>query len=355
VTREHAFAAQVLGWFDEHGRKHLPWQRDATPYRVWVSEIMLQQTQVATVIPYYERFMARFPDVAALAGASLDEVLHLWSGLGYYSRARNLHRAAQRVAERFGGRFPERFDDVQALPGVGRSTAGAILSLATGQRFAILDGNVKRVLARHFAVPGWPGQAAVLRRLWELAEDLTPAARVRDYNQAMMDLGAGVCVRSRPACPACPVSATCLARAQGTQAVFPGRKPAKSTPTRAVRMLLIRDPDGQVLLERRPPEGVWGGLWSFPELPLEEDPLAWSASQCGGRASAGRAFSPRRHVFSHFRLDIHPQEILLEPAGWFVLEADRYVWYNPRQPDARGLAAPVARLIEELSAPEELP
>jgi A/G-specific adenine glycosylase len=346
------FSERVLAWYDAHGRKDLPWQHDPTPYRVWVSEVMLQQTQVATVIPYYLRFMERFPDLQALADAPLDAVLHLWSGLGYYSRARNLHRAAIEVRDRHGGVFPHAFDAVQALPGVGRSTAGAILSLSHDRRHAILDGNVKRVLARHFAVDGWPGESAVARCLWEHAESLTPSERVRHYNQAMMDLGAGVCTRSRPACAACPLSGSCIAYSQGTPTAYPGRKPRRGLPLRTARVVIARDRDGLLLLEHRPPTGVWGGLWSFPELPLEEDPLDWCAARFGA-ASMGRALPPRRHTFSHFRLDIHPQEILLSTAGCGVLEGDRWVWYNARHPDARGLAAPVSRLIAELNAAEE--
>jgi A/G-specific adenine glycosylase len=347
------FAGRVLEWFDHHGRKDLPWQREPSPYRVWVSEVMLQQTQVATVIPYFERFTARFPDAISLANAPLDEVLHLWSGLGYYARARNLHRAAGVIRDRFAGRFPREFTRVADLPGIGRSTAGAVLSLALGRRHAILDGNVKRVLARHFTVAGWPGTTAVQARLWELAEALTPSARVRDYNQAMMDLGAGVCTRSRPACNACPLQPSCGAYAAGNPAAYPGRKPPRRSPVRAVCMLLIRDGAGDLLLEQRPPTGVWGGLWGFPEIPVETDPLAWCRDELHADAATGRALPPRRHTFSHFHLDIHPQEILLARTGWYLLEGDRRVWYNPGRPDARGLAAPVSRLIAELRSLEE--
>ncbi len=344
------FAVRVLGWFDGHGRKDLPWQRDVTPYRVWVSEIMLQQTQVQTVIPYFDRFVARFPDVAALADAPLDEVLHLWSGLGYYARARNLHRAAQVVRDRHGGRFPQDLEAVAALPGVGRSTAGAILSLALGQRHPILDGNVKRVLARHFAVAGWPGQGAVANRLWELAEALTPADRVAHYNQAMMDLGATVCRRACPACPGCPLAETCLAQRQGNPAAYPGRKPAKALPVRTARLLIVRDPAGRVLLERRPPTGVWGGLWSLPQTELDADPLAWcNDRQLGEQAQLISHWPARRHTFSHFHLDMHPVEIRLERPGWRALDGDGCVWYNPGEPDARGLAAPIRQLLAELA------
>jgi A/G-specific adenine glycosylase len=239
---------------------------------------------------------------------------------------------------------------VAALPGVGRSTAGAILSLALGQRHAILDGNVKRVLARHFAVDGWPGQAAVAHRLWELAEALTPAARVANYNQAMMDLGATVCVRARPACPCCPLAATCTAHRQGNPASYPGRKPVQTLPVRSARLLIVRDPAGRVLLERRPPTGVWGGLWSLPQTELDADPLAWCGDhQLGAQAHLVGHWPVRRHTFSHFHLDMHPVEIRLERPGWRALDGDQRVWYNPREPDARGLAAPIQQLLAELA------
>lgn len=240
------FAARLLRWYDRHGRKDLPWQRARTPYTVWVSEVMLQQTQVATVIPYFERFMARFPDVRTLADAPLDAVLAHWSGLGYYSRARNLHRAAQQIRDRHGGVFPEDMDAIAALPGIGRSTAGAILAQALGQRHAILDGNVKRVLTRHRAIAGWPGQSAVERRLWEIAEAETPHARVADYTQAIMDLGAMVCTRARPRCGACPVADDCAARAAGTVSRYPAPKPRKTLPVRQTRMLLVTNGEGEV-------------------------------------------------------------------------------------------------------------
>jgi A/G-specific adenine glycosylase len=338
----------VLDWFDLHGRKDLPWQQEVTPYRVWVSEIMLQQTQVATVIPYFERFMQRFPSLQALAAAPLDEVLHHWSGLGYYARARNLHKAAGQVAGEHGGRFPADLEALQALPGIGRSTAGAILSLAMGQWAPILDGNVKRVLARHHAVAGWPGQAAVLQRLWQLAEVQTPRDRVGAYNQAMMDLGATLCTRSRPRCQDCPVAGTCQARANGNWREYPGKKPKKALPQRQVQMLLLRNPAGEILLQQRPPQGIWGGLWSFPELPVEDDPLQWCGDLGLVGATLRRDLPRRRHTFSHFHLDIQPREILLQEPGCRVLEGPGWVWYNARQPDERGLAAPVARLLEEL-------
>ncbi len=342
-----AFARRVLAWFDDHGRKDLPWQGSASPYRVWVSEIMLQQTQVGTVIPYYERFMARFPTVCALAAAPVDEVLHYWSGLGYYARARNLHRTARQVCESMGGQFPDDLTSMQSLPGIGRSTAAAILSLAKGRREVILDGNVKRVIARYFAVAGWPGTTAVSSQLWALADSVTPSDRVAHYNQAIMDLGATVCTRARPNCGACPLHNACVAHGQGNPAAYPGRRPKKALPEKAVRMLLVRDPEGVVLLERRPPTGVWGGLWCLPETAVDTDPLDWCLDQLAEAAVLGRRLRPRRHTFSHFHLDIEPIEILLNRPGSAVMEAQGRLWYNPKTPHSVGLAAPIARLLAE--------
>ena len=345
---QDAFAQRILEWFDTHGRKDLPWQQAPTPYRVWVSEIMLQQTRVATVIPYFQRFVASFPDVLALADASEDEVLHQWSGLGYYARARNLQRAARQIRDRHADQLPSSLEQLQALPGIGRSTAGAILSLALGQRHPILDGNVKRVLARCHAVDGWPGQTSVLHGLWELAEQHTPSHRVAAYNQAMMDLGATLCARTRPTCGNCPVEDLCRARALGEQSRYPYPKPARALPVRRTRMLVIRNSAGQLLLEQRPPSGIWGGLWSLPECPPEEDPEAWCVARLGLRARVLAHWASRRHTFSHFHLDMLPVEVLAYRAELSVLESDRRVWYNLDHPDRRGLAAPVARLIAEL-------
>lgn len=342
------FSHLVLAWFDQHGRKSLPWQQNPTPYRVWVSEIMLQQTQVATVIGYYQRFMAHFPDVQALAAAPIDEVLHLWSGLGYYARARNLHRAAQLVCAQHHGNIPADIAELSALPGIGRSTAGAILALSCAQRQPILDGNVKRVLARYHAIAGWPGNSAVQAALWALADQHTPTARVEAYTQAMMDLGATVCTRSRPQCCRCPLVGGCQAYATGQQAAYPARKPPKVLPVRATRLILARTADGRVLLEQRPPTGIWGGLWSFPECPPDAEVSDWCQRVLGLTVTEVQAWAVLRHTFSHFHLDITPLRVTVG-AVTGVMDSARQVWYNAADPDRRGLAAPVQRLLAVLS------
>jgi A/G-specific adenine glycosylase len=348
--QKNPFTSTVLAWYQCHGRKDLPWQRDPTPYGIWVSEIMLQQTQVATVIPYYERFMARFPGLSDLADAPLDEVLHHWSGLGYYARARNLHTAAGLVRDRFDGRLPQSLDELQALPGIGRSTAGAILSFAWGQSQPILDGNVKRVLARHFAVEGWPGQGSVLQQLWALSITHTPHIDASAYNQAMMDLGAIICRRGTPACSDCPLEMTCQAHALGREREFPAPKPRKQLPVKSGYLLVLRDQAGSVLLQRRPPVGVWGGLWSFPECPLETDLLAWCRETLELDVAEMECLPRRRHTFSHFHFDMTPVEIHVDNVHNKVMDDPAWVWYKLAEPDARGLAAPVKRILDELQA-----
>ncbi len=300
------FARTVIRWQRRHGRHDLPWQGTSDPYAVWLSEIMLQQTRVSAVVPYYRRFRGRFPDIATLAAASEDEVLRLWSGLGYYSRARNLHRAAELVVERHAGRFPEALADIAALPGIGRSTAAAIAGFAFGARAAILDGNVKRVLARHFLVAGFPGERAVEQKLWALAESLVPARDNAAYIQGLMDLGATVCTARDPQCPRCPVRATCGARATGRAVEFPAPRPRRAVPTRRTAMLVLRHGD-EVLLEKRPSLGVWGGLWSFPELARgEADAAAVSARRYGCETARVERLGVLRHGFTHFALHITP-------------------------------------------------
>ena len=349
TTNANEFSTKLLIWFDQHGRHDLPWQADRSPYRVWVSEIMLQQTQVTTVIPYFERFMARFPTVASLAEAKLDEVLHLWTGLGYYARARNLHKAAQIIHHDYDGQFPHAINEVTALPGIGRSTAGAILAQSLGQRHTILDGNVKRVLTRLHAIEGWPGKKAVEEQLWQLAEAYTPAARLADYSQAIMDLGATLCTRSKPRCTDCPVNGQCMALQQGQVSRYPSAKPKKALPVRQTRMLLLQNGRGHILLQQRPPSGIWGGLWSFPECPLDTDIQAWSEQSLGLSLTGIQQGPVLRHTFSHFHLDIHPVRASLKDHTDQVMEAPASVWYNSRQPDALGLPGPVKQLLDKLA------
>jgi A/G-specific adenine glycosylase len=354
------FAQRVLAWFDRHGRTDLPWQQSPTPYRVWVSEIMLQQTQVTTVIGYFDRFMQRFPDVQSLAAAPADEVLHLWTGLGYYARARNLQRAAQRIVSEFGGEFPLQADVLATLPGIGRSTAGAIVALSSGVRAPILDGNVKRVLARFHAVAGDKNSASVLDTLWTHADAHTPATRIAAYTQAMMDLGATLCTRSKPRCEACPLAADCRARAQGNPLDYPGRKAAaKATPVRAASLLLLRNTQGQVLLEQRPPAGLWGGLWCFPQCDtppgaaLPEHELGSALAARGLRERARAPLPSFRHTFSHFHLDIAPLLVDVIADAQAVSEQRKQAWITPAQPGTLGLAAPVVRLLAALALPEQ--
>ncbi|MBT8088188.1 MAG: A/G-specific adenine glycosylase, partial [Gammaproteobacteria bacterium] len=320
----NSFAGRVLDWFDAHGRKDLPWQHDKDAYRTWISEIMLQQTQVQTVIPYFERFVASFPNVTALADAAQDEVLHHWSGLGYYARARNLHRAAKIVRDEHYGVFPDDLDAVMALPGIGRSTAGAILSLAFDQWHPILDGNVKRVLSRHDAIDGWPGKSAVSKALWSLAEVRTPQKRSGDYTQAIMDLGATLCTRSQPACERCPVVNDCKAHEAGATALYPGRKARKAKPLKQTTMLIART-ESSVYLERRPEAGIWGGLWSLPELG-ERTIEGWCRDELAVSVSETESWQPLRHSFSHFDLDIQPILVRVEPPLSKVADCDGTAW-----------------------------
>ena len=342
------FSQHVLKWFDRHGRKHLPWQQDITPYRVWVSEIMLQQTQVTTVIPYFGRFMERFPSVDILAEASEDEVLHHWSGLGYYSRARNLHKAAKTVVSDFGGNFPSSIDELTQLSGIGRSTAGAVASISMGIRAPILDGNVKRVLARFRAVEGWPGKTAVANKLWEVAEDYTPDERVADYTQAMMDLGAMVCTRTKPTCTLCPLEMDCLAHQMNSETQFPGKKPKKKKPEKAVKMLILVNQYGEVLLEKRPAKGIWGGLWGLPEAAVGEGLADFCHVKTGFTTSDFEEWSVFRHTFSHYHLDITPVKAFISVISKQTKGCEQWHWFQPNQPSELGLAAPVSKLLDKL-------
>ena len=362
-TLNAPFAQAVLTWYDKFGRKHLPWQQNKTLYGVWLSEVMLQQTQVATVIPYFERFVKTFPNLTALADAPLDEVLHLWTGLGYYARARNLHKAAQVMRDQYCGKFPTEFEQVLALPGVGRSTAGAILSSCLNAPYAILDGNVKRVLSRYFAVNGWPGEKKTEDRLWQLTGEVTPNAQVADFNQAMMDLGAMVCTRSKPKCGLCPLQSNCRANAEQNWQVYPGKKPKKALPERDSYFLLL-EKDGKVALEQRENAGLWGGLYCFPQFADKEELLAYLVSNGIQQYQEWTAF---RHTFSHFHLDIYPIYARFDDqtnpedvdrSDWkkvaekqnqyqsALLSAVKY-WYDPQNPDPIGLATPVKNLLTQ--------
>jgi A/G-specific adenine glycosylase len=348
----NSFAGKLLAWYDTNGRHNLPWHHDRNPYRVWVSEIMLQQTQVTTVIPYFQAFMQRFPDVKALAVAPVDDVLSHWSGLGYYARARNLHKAAKQVVEEHDGEFPADQSELEALSGIGRSTAAAILAQAFEKRATILDGNVKRVLARYHAVPGWPGKTSVLNRLWECAEQHTPDQRVKDYTQAIMDLGAMVCTRSRPACEQCPLEAGCEANAQNEQKLYPGSKPKKQKPEKSTWMLVLEDDHGRILLERRPPSGIWGGLWSLPELDpaYQPDELTDACEQAFGfECSQPDIASAFRHTFSHYHLRIQPARLSVANAVHVADNGDRQ-WIHRDEALALGLPAPIRTM---LTSPQE--
>ncbi|HTD31552.1 MAG TPA: A/G-specific adenine glycosylase [Steroidobacteraceae bacterium] len=340
-------APALLAWHQSAGRHDLPWQIERTPYRVWVSEIMLQQTQVGTAAPYYRRFLARFPDVNALAAAPIDEVLHLWSGLGYYARARNLHRAALRLREEHAGEFPRAFAQIVALPGIGRSTAGAILALAREERYPILDGNARRVLARYFGVAGAANDTLVRKRLWQLAEEQTPALQVAAYTQAIMDLGATVCVRRRPLCSQCPLESHCSARRSGRQHEIPAPRRASARPKRDVFMVVALKESGAVLLERRPESGVWGGLWCLPEFATASAAGAFIRNSLGAYAEP-QPLDTLEHGFTHFDLAITPLLVRCSGAAAAIGEGDS-LWYNIRAPARIGLPAPITTLLSGLA------
>jgi A/G-specific adenine glycosylase len=343
------FASALLAWFDHHGRHDLPWQHPRDAYRVWLSEIMLQQTQVVTVIPYFRRFVTQLPTLRDLAAADEDTVLALWSGLGYYRRARFLHRAAQVCVERHDGQLPRDFDALSALPGIGRSTAGAILAQAYGLRFPILDGNVKRVLARYHGIAGHPGERDIEKRLWQHADAHTPAERTADYTQAIMDLGATVCVRSRPLCAMCPQRRDCVALRDNLTAQLPTPKPGKAIPTRSTVMLILRDADGRVLLQKRGAQGVWSGLWSLPEADGTDD--AWREAQRHAHIDDAQSLTPFVHVFSHYRLQIQPLLFDGATAAHAVADNADLRWYAVAELPALGLPAPVRSLLMALPEP----
>ena len=335
---------ELLTWFDIHGRHDLPWQGERLPYHVWLSEIMLQQTQVLTVIPYFERFIQRFPNIKSLADAPLDDVLALWTGLGYYARARNLHKAAQEMVNVHQGQFPDNFEDVVNLPGIGRSTAGAILAQSMRQRHPILDGNVKRVLTRLYAIEGWPGERKIEQQLWQLAEQLTPQQRIVDYTQAIMDLGATVCTRSKAKCHSCPLSAQCLAYHRDETHLYPTPKRKKALPIRRTQMLILTNEEQKILLYKRPPSGIWGGLWSFPETEAQQDLNFWCKQQFNCEILKTQTLSAFRHTFSHFHLDITPIFARVKN-GYQVMDSNDVAWYNIDLALQLGIATPIKKLL----------
>jgi A/G-specific adenine glycosylase len=336
---EFHFSAALLTWFDSHGRKNLPWQQDKSPYRVWLSEIMLQQTQVVTVIPYFETFVARFPTVESLASAPLDDVLQRWAGLGYYARARNLHNAAKMIVER--GEFPNTLPELLELSGIGKSTAGAILSIAFQQSQPILDGNVKRVLTRFFAISDWTGLRDVEAKLWELSENITPQKRCDDYTQAIMDLGATLCTRSKPRCHDCPISKHCAAFLTNTVANYPAKKPTKILPIKQTIFLIIQNELQQIWLEQRPLKGIWGGLWSLPEVETLESALNWCRER-NLSLQHQQFLVQQRHTFSHYHLDFTPM--------WLQVKAAENPNFHTREQwQNRALPAPIQTLLTKLT------
>jgi len=338
------FSKSLIFWHKKYGRHDLPWQFDPTPYHIWVSEIMLQQTQVNTVIPYYTRFIDRFPDIQSLANAELDEVLSHWAGLGYYARGRNLYHAAQMICDEHGGTIPASKEKLLTLPGIGRSTASAIMALAFNQRHAILDGNVKRVLSRFYAISGWPGESAVEKQLWQLAENLTPERNVAQYTQAMMDLGATVCTRSQAKCDICPISQRCLARQEESQYKYPTPKPKKSIPLRKIVFLLLENKAGEILFQRRPPTGIWGGLWCFPECSTDDDIEKWLLAETGLSGSISRQLSVIKHTLTHFRMEILPIHLKIKQCN-NVKEMDDHRWRLADDALKFGVPAPVRNLL----------
>ena len=344
------FNTQVLAWFHQEGRKNLPWQQNKTPYRVWVSEIMLQQTQVNTVIPYYEKFMQSFPSIDALANADEDNVLHHWTGLGYYARARNLHKAAKQIVAIHQGVFPETLEETIALPGIGKSTAGAIQSISRNQHHAILDGNVKRVLARYYTVEGHNAQAKFEKILWPVAEKLTPKGDTASYTQAMMDLGATCCTRSKPSCDKCPISSGCLANAGSLQTEFPNKKPRKVTPVKTTIMVIPKI-NQRIYLEKRPPSGIWGGLWCFKEVADKGNiPSTLNGLALAAINKNSTIWLPEfRHTFSHYHLDITPVVIECKYIDSNEVQQNTsQQWYDLQIESNVGLAASTVKLINIL-------
>ena len=341
------FSQELLKWFDLHGRNNLPWQDNRTPYRVWISEIMLQQTQVNTVIPFFKRFMESYPDINSLSNASKEQVMHHWTGLGYYARARNLHKMSHIIQEKYNGSIPLDFNELVQLPGIGRSTAGAILALSDNQKYAILDGNVKRVLARYHAVSGWPGLTKVEKKLWGLSEKHLPSERFADFTQAIMDLGATLCIRSKPQCQICPLTRNCKARIKKKMEQYPGKKKSNPKPHKQTIMIIVIA-GAKVLLEKRPDSGIWGGLFSFPEVDKNQTIENWCETRLKKIKKTVSKKSTISHTFSHFKLDINPIEVRLGISSCKLDLYENEYWYDLDQPSEIGLAAPIKKLLQEV-------
>ena len=346
-TSDSTFSQAMIHWYRQHGRKNLPWQLDNSPYHTWLSEVMLQQTQVQTVIPYYLKFTETYPDITSLANAKLDQVLHLWTGLGYYSRARNLHKSAQMISHEFKGQFPKTQAGLEALPGVGRSTAGAILSLSMKTSAAILDGNVKRVLCRFHCIEGWSSSPATQKQLWALAEAYTPKKSCKQYNQSMMDLGATLCKRSKPQCEICPLAPNCEAYARGEQKRFPQPKPKKDIPEKSCNMLLLQNPKGLVYLEQRPPTGIWGSLWSFPEFSSPAK-LVTYCERNDIQYQKAATLNDVRHTFTHFKLTIQTQHCQVKKQPAIIRETGKGTWFRLNSDQELGLPSPIKKLIAQV-------
>ena len=341
------FQNAILNWFEVHGRKNLPWQTNITAYSVWISEIMLQQTQVQTAIPYFKRFMARFPTISVLANADINDVLHHWSGLGYYARARNMHKTARFVNDKFAGQLPEEIEDLMDLPGIGRSTAGAIRSIAFKKPAAILDGNVKRVLARFGGISGWPGHSATAKELWSLAEKMSPSCRTHSYTQAMMDLGATVCTK-KPSCKNCPIRSGCAAYIRGDTLSYPGKKPKKSLPVKRCCFLVISNTFGEILLQQNPPAGIWGGLWMFPECE-KHNMIDRKCKTLGIEVLTKKTLAQKRHSFSHFHLDYYPILIKAYIKDYKAMnDRQDHLWYDPQSPKEIGIPKPAVKIFQNL-------
>ncbi|QLB13728.1 A/G-specific DNA-adenine glycosylase [Bisgaardia hudsonensis] len=360
------FAKAVLNWYQKFGRKDLPWQQEKTLYKVWLSEVMLQQTQVTTVIPYFQRFINTFPNITALANAPLDEVLHLWTGLGYYARARNLHKTAQIIRDEYQGNFPTDFQTVLSLSGIGRSTAGAILSSCLNQPYPILDGNVKRVLARYFVVDGWTGEKKVENKLWGLTAQVTPKEYIADFNQAMMDLGAMVCTRTKPKCDLCPLSSECQSHRRNDWQSYPSKKVKKTLPEKKGYFLIL-EKQGKVALEQREKSGIWGGLYCFPQFDTEQDVIDYLIQN---RVTEYQQWTAVKHTFSHYHLYIYPIYVNLDEGSENIENIDRTswkkiaenkseyqsslstkvkYWYDPQNPEQIGLATPIKNLLLQIA------